>query len=174
MILAHGLNANVLFVAKLIADEPTNYTDFISTSSCDNLYAYRFRVSFCENFTKVSLDGRHLPKTWFWPTVWTRTSFLSLNWLRMNRLITLISYATQVTIIYTHTDFTSHFVRNSQKWVRTGDIYQKLMILAHGLNANVIFVAKFIADEPTNYTDLLRPSRCDIYPYFKDFPYFRG
>ena len=63
MILAHGLNANVLFVAKLIADEPTNYTDLIRNTSYDNLYAYRFHVSFCEKFSKVSPDGRHLPKT---------------------------------------------------------------------------------------------------------------
>ena len=52
----------------------------------------------------------------------TRTSFLSLNWLRMNRLITLTSYVTEVATIYTHKDFASHFARKSQKWVRTGDI----------------------------------------------------
>ena len=89
-IFGHDFNTRErYFVAKLIADEPT-ITLTSCISSCDNLYPYRFRVSLMTRNSQ-KWDKNKGVCSWFS----TRTSFLLLNWLRKNRVITLTWPCTQ-------------------------------------------------------------------------------
>ena len=68
-------NTNIIFVAKLIAEEQSNYTDL-------TLYAKQVVTIYTQ--TIASHIVRNSQTQRFLPTISTLTSFLSLNWLRMN------------------------------------------------------------------------------------------
>ena len=72
-------NTNIIFVAKLIAEEQSNYTDL--TLYAKQVVTIYTQTIFASHIVRNSQTQRFLP------TISTLTSFLSLNWLRMNRLI---------------------------------------------------------------------------------------